>query len=514
MTSDAMIPAVILARVSTPEQEAGHSLEAQLANLQGYAQRKSLNVIETFRIIESSTKGCRPEFERMIGFISKQKQRTALIVDCVDRLNRSFTHHPVMNALMEKDLLEIHFVREGYSIDKDANSMQKLMWNMGTVMAQSYTDQLKDNIKRSIKHKIDSGHWIAKAPVGYKHEPDAQGGRSKIVIDESCAHLVQRMFKTYATGTVSFRELQRMTVEWGMRTNKGNSLALQTVCDMIRNPFYYGVMQVKGRLYRHSHPTLIERSLHIACEAVTARLQNKPWKAVKETRKKFLLRGLVTCAVSGKKATCDLKKGRYTYLMVQDPAKPTKKLWVKEETVIQQMAEVVRSIAIPEKYLPETLGYIRSNHEAEKAFHVEHIRGLQREKGDILGKLNRLTDLLIAGHVTEATYKDKHLELDMRRDNITRELAENDKGDTGFKVTLSGIVALMAQAPQLFASSNMIEKRALVGLVFSNLQLEGSTLRYNLRKPLDTFVKPTKCQDWCGQEDSNFQEVSPTSTSS
>ena len=455
------------------------------------------NNIETFRIIESSTKGYRPEFERMIEFIGKQKQRTALIVDCVDRLNRSFTHHPVMNALMEKDLLEIHFVREGYSIDKDANSMQKLMWNMGTVMAQSYTDQLKDNIKRSIKHKIDSGHWIAKAPVGYRHEPDPQGGRSKIVIDESRALLVQRMFMEYATGTMSLRELQRRTVEWGLRSDKGNNLTPQTVCDIIKNPFYYGVMQIKGKLYRHCHPTLIEKGLYDLCQTVNNRAQGRPWKAVKETRKKFLLRGLVTCAVSGKKATCDLKKGRYTYLMVRDPASPERKLWVKEESVIKQIAEVIRSIAIPEKYLPEILNYIRSSHEAEKAFHLEHARSLQQEKNAITTKINRLTDLMIEGHVTEETYKAKHLELDMRRENLNRDMTGTDRGDSGFKITLSGIIALMAQAPQLFASSNITEKRALIGLVFSNLQLEGSTLRYTLRKPIDTFAKAAECQEWC-----------------
>jgi len=121
--------AIILARVSTPEQEAGHSLEAQLVNLQTYAERKGLNVVQVFRIIESSTKGYRPEFERMIEFLRKQKSRHALIVDCVDRLQRSFTHTPVLNALMEQNLLEIHFVREGNVIDKDANSMQKMMWN-------------------------------------------------------------------------------------------------------------------------------------------------------------------------------------------------------------------------------------------------------------------------------------------------------------------------------------------------------------------------------------------------
>ena len=128
-----MQPALILARVSTPEQEAGHSLEAQLANLEAYAKHRGLDVVQVFRIIESSTKGYRPEFERMIEFLRKQKSRHALIVDCVDRLQRSFTHTPVLNSLMEQNLLEIHFVREGNVIDRNANSMQKMMWNMGTV---------------------------------------------------------------------------------------------------------------------------------------------------------------------------------------------------------------------------------------------------------------------------------------------------------------------------------------------------------------------------------------------
>ena len=323
-----------------------------------------MKVVEVLSITESSTKRDRPEFERMLVFISKQKQRTALIVDCVDRLNRSFTHRPVLDALMEKNLLEIHFVREGYCIDRDSNSMQKLMFNMGTVMAQSYTDQLKDNIKRSINHKVGTGHWIAKAPVGYRHEYDpedirAQGirknvdrsarRRSKIVTDESRAHLVRRMFMEYALGNTSLRELQRKTVEWGLRTDRGNGLALQTVCDIIANPFYYGVMKVKGKLYPHNHPVLIDRSLYEECQKVTNRAQDKPWKAVKETRQKFLLRSMVTCAVSGKKATCDLKKGKYIYFIVSDPDNPGKKLWVKEDVVLRQIAKVVQSISIPEK---------------------------------------------------------------------------------------------------------------------------------------------------------------------
>ena len=32
---------------------------------------------------------------------------------------------------------------------------------------------------------------------------------------------------------------------------------------------------------------------------------------------------------------------------------------------------------------------------------------------------------------------------------------------------------------------------------FSNLSLNGSTLRYSLRKPLDKFTNLSTCQEWC-----------------
>ena len=503
-----MPKAVVLVRVSSEEQEQGYSLDAQLANLQSYAERKGLEVIQVFRIIESSTKGHRPEFERMIEFIGKQKQRTALIVDCVDRLQRSFTHTPVLNALMEKDSLEIHFVREGNVIDKNANSMQKMMWNMGTVMAQSYTDQLADNVKRSIKHKIAKGEWIAKAPLGYRHEPDGKTGRSNIVVDPDRAILIQRMFLEYATGTVSFAELRRMTIEWGLRSDKGNALMLQTVCDTINNPFYVGQMKIKGVLYPHNYPTFISQDLFDACQAVREKI-NHPWKAVKETRANFLLRGLITCAVSGRKVTCDLKKGRYVYLVTRDPANPNKKLWIKERTVLKQIETALNSLAIPDTFLAEILDYVRTSHEAEKAFHYEQIRALNTEKNDLTGKLDRLTDLLLEGHIMKEVYDRKHKEISLRQNEIIRLLSCNTKGDLGYKMTLSNIIALAGKTPILFRSSKTDEKRHLLGLVFSNLQLEGATLRYTLRKPFNVFAKVPPTEEWRARRDSNSQPSDP-----
>ena len=138
---------VILARISTKEQRDGHSLEAQIRNLEKYAEHKKLNIIRIFTLVESSTKIQRPEFNAMITFIKRQKTKIALIVDTVDRLQRSFKETPVFNELMQEDAIELHFVKEGNVLSKNATSTQKLMWNMGVVMAQSYTDQLSDNVR-------------------------------------------------------------------------------------------------------------------------------------------------------------------------------------------------------------------------------------------------------------------------------------------------------------------------------------------------------------------------------
>jgi site-specific DNA recombinase len=51
--------AVILARVSSKEQEEGYSIEAQKHRLQDYCKRKKLEVVKVFEIVESSTRGDR-----------------------------------------------------------------------------------------------------------------------------------------------------------------------------------------------------------------------------------------------------------------------------------------------------------------------------------------------------------------------------------------------------------------------------------------------------------------------
>jgi len=105
--------AIILARVSTKEQaEENQSIPAQTGRLTEYVHRKGLELLQVFEIAESSTKDSRKKFEKILEVIKNSKEPLALVVETVDRLQRSFKESVVLDDLRKQGKLEIHFVRE------------------------------------------------------------------------------------------------------------------------------------------------------------------------------------------------------------------------------------------------------------------------------------------------------------------------------------------------------------------------------------------------------------------
>ena len=501
MKTNNPVKAVILARVSTKEQEDGHSLEAQIANLRLYADRKDLEIIRQYTIIESSTKGERPEFMRMIEFIKAQKERVAVIVDTVDRLQRSFKETPILNELLEKDVLELHFVKEGNVLSKDANSTQKLMWNMGVVMAQSYTDSLSDNVRRSIRHKLAKGEWSGPAPLGYLNSIDTLTGGKTIILDTERSFLIKKFFEEYATGVYSLAELGRKAKDWGLRSRKGNPVSNQSLHDLIQNPFYYGMMRVKNELHPHKYEPLISKELFDACESIrTGRGRTQP---VNETKYPFILRGLLQCSASGRMVSCDIKKGKHIYLISRDPSNPDKKIWTNEKIVMGQIRDVFKSIHIPEAILAEIKEQLKKTHQSEKDYHQVSVKNLTKESALVTKRLDVLLDAYLDKSITKDMYDRKHGQLIQRRHEINESLERHHTGDEQFRIAVTTLITLAAKAAEIFDRSTTDEKRQLMGYLFSNLELEGQKLRYTLNIPFNLFVDLKDCKEWLPGPDSN-----------
>lgn len=494
--------AVILARVSTKDQEEGYSIDAQLRRQEQYCSAHGLEVIKVFQIIESSTVGDREKFMEIIAFIKRQKETIAIVADKVDRVQRSFKEYPLLDELIKADRLELHFRTENYIITRDSNSHQHMMWNFSIMMAKAYTDNIRDNVNRSIAHKIRLGQWIAKAPIGYLNAKD-ENGRSTVIIDTVRAPLVKKMFEEYAAGITTLSEMANKTKKWGLTNKSGNKTWLQKskIHEILNNPFYYGQMRIKGELHDHCYEQLISKKLFDACQAVMKGWNKKPFKYA---GKEFVFRGLLTCSVTGRMITADTKKKKYasgkivewTYLRCWNPDNPERKMWVREDKVIKQVDDMLGQMRIPKYILDMITAYLRDTQKAERDFHARHTAELHRQHSMIQGRLNGLMDLLLDGLITKKEFETKRQNLRVQQDDIEKSLSEGRAGDDRFKDTMLVLLDIFSRAQEVFAGSTIEQKRALINVLFANLRLKGATLCYELNIPFNMFFDCRTVPEW------------------
>lgn len=87
-----MKKAIILARVSTPEQQrSGLSLdEIQLPKLRDYIASKGYEIDKEFTFQETASQKLRKQFDEMVRYIKSDPEIIAIVAIRIDRLTRNF----------------------------------------------------------------------------------------------------------------------------------------------------------------------------------------------------------------------------------------------------------------------------------------------------------------------------------------------------------------------------------------------------------------------------------------
>jgi site-specific DNA recombinase len=500
--------AIILARVSTKDQEEGHSIDAQVHRLKEYCQRKGLHVIQTYEIVESSTRGDRKRFMDMVAAARRHKECVAIVADKVDRVQRSFREFPLLDDLIQRGSIELHFYSDNVIIHKESRSSDRTMWSMRVLLAQSYTDATSENIRRSLEHKRRIGEWAGPAPIGYLNTRD-EFGKSIIVADPVRAPIIIRLFEEYATGAFTLSEMTAKAKQWGLRSKKGCYLQKSVIHRLFQHGFYCGDMEIKGEIYAHRHETLVPRWLFKACQEVRLGHHKKPFKYAE---KEFVFRGLLTCATTGRVVTGDTKTRKYvngntaqwTYLRCWNPDQPEKIMWVREEEIIKQVEDIISRLGIREKeFLDTTIEYMKEMNRLKKEHHTIEVAQLKKEHTEIQAKLDRLMDLRLNDELTKEEFESNKRRLKDRQYELTDLINTYDKADDEFTKRMEWLLTLTHKAPELWAGSTISQKRELLNFLFANLKLKGATLCYELRKPFDDFLDGTDCPKWRTGRDSN-----------
>lgn len=479
--------AIILARVSSKEQEDNNSIPAQLRHIKEYADRNNLDIIETHELVESSTKNKRPEFNKIVTRIEKSKETVALIVDTIDRLQRGFRESVQLDELRKAGKLELHFIRENLVINDTSNSSTIISWDIGVVLAKSYVTQATDNIKRGQAEKIKNGEWLSKAPFGYKNIRK-ENDKPWVIPDEN-SHIVFAIFKRYSTGAHSMQDLCKWLFDtYGINKQKSQ------IQHILANPFYSGKMRIKGQLYQHAYDTIITPELFDSTQQAASRY-NKP--AFKFAGLPFLYRGMIACSHCGCRVTPERKKGHAYYHCTQHKGKHGAK-WLREEEISRQLNEAICAVQPSAEQYAEAVETLKKANDDQKNI-VKNIRSnVGLELSRIESRTKRLFDIYIDGDISKKEYGEKRSEYNLQKEKLERKLLSLDESSKCWYDNAILIMDLVRNASLLFEQcSEMEQKRHFLNLLFQNLELHESQLRWKYKKPFDSMASFENCPMWC-----------------
>ena len=464
-------------------QEEGLSLIAQNNRLQDYADRKELEVIKTFEIIESSTHGERKQFMEMINFCKKQKGTIAIIADTVDRVQRSFKESVLLDDLMRQDKIELHFYREGMVLNSKSSSVDIMRWDFSVMGAKAYVLQLSENVRRSNEQKNKNGEITGMAPLGYENYVDERG-KKFVRPKEPDATIIKKLFEMYSLGNTSAAELVHYANIMGLKSRKGTPISVNSIYYMLGNTFYYGEMKTIRGLMPHVYKPLISKELWDLCQEQRA-LRTGGFS--KHAERPFILRGLIRCGVTGRTCPTESKKQVFYYVVCWTREKT--RIYIREEDIVKNIGYILNRIKLPNNVMNELQKELKSSKASEKKYYSQEIKKLRTEQDKLKEKLNHLFDLRLDGELDRESFDIKRNEIQIKMNRLKNKITAHEKADKNFDETILGLLDIATQAGYYFEKSRNLEiKRLLLKFVFESLILTEGKLTYKLRFPFNEFV--------------------------
>jgi site-specific DNA recombinase len=246
---------VIYTRVSTKEQaDTNMSLTTQLKHCEQYAIKQQYSIKGIFGgTYESAKDDERKEFNRMLSFVKKSKEKISyIIVYSVDRFSRSGA-----NAIYIKEKLKsqgVHILAVSQITDTETPS-GNLQQNIQFIFSE-YDNQIrKEKSMNGTKEALLRGEWTQNTPIGYDNLK--LNGKRKLVVNAK-GKLIKKAFEWKAYEQITNEEVRIRLEKLGLKIPR------QTMSDILRNPFYCGYMShnfLEGKVVKGNHEALITPDL-------------------------------------------------------------------------------------------------------------------------------------------------------------------------------------------------------------------------------------------------------------
>lgn len=509
--------AVAFLRVSSMRQKDNSSHETQEQEIRAYAKENALDLMQVVRLTESAKDSeKRKQYREGLKWALKNKVRHVLFY-IFDRETRNLTDNESNEKLVKSGAIVLHYVKEKRIYHASSSDSDFFLRDVQAVTNKQFVRQLRTKVMDAMRTKAESG-WFPgnKPPLGYmitrlKDSSGKEMKRGSIISPDSNKQnviLVRREFELRASG-FSAEQIRAQIIKEGLiplsavpKYHRGS------IERRLRNRFYYGEFEWQGVNYTGKHEKIIPS--HVL-DQVERSFAGKAYQ--RRTGAEFGLfgGGWLKCADANCrcnvvydpktkviKATGEKKTFHYYHCTNGKRVHPTMAgMSVQEPSVWEQLVEAVEKITIGPDMAKQISDALNESHEIvrrERKKEIEKFRG-------ILHDLEREEDVIYldlkTGILSDEMYQRQLVRIRKGRREYTDLLeAANADIDGAYLQTAQSILELAKEAKSLWLSRSAHERLDFLKLVLSNQELDGVTVRYELKKPFAILSKMKEVSEW------------------
>ena len=470
--------ACVYARVSTEEQEKeGFSIPAQLKMLRDYAKKHGFTISQEYVDNETARSTGRTGFNNMLSYMDEHSECRVILVEKTDRLTRNMADYLALD--LEKTGIEIHFVREGKVMSRDASPTAHFMQDIQISMAAYVSRNISAEAKKGMRAKAEAGYYPSAAPVGYMNTANTSGVKI-IVPDPVSAPLVKVMFERYATGSVPLHILAKDMYVLGMRSHRGNRVGISSIHKMLRNPIYRGKFIWNGIEYDGNHESIVSAALWFKVQDVR---EDRSIEKPKQTHE-FAYTGLMKCGHCDCAITAERKKKKYNYYHCTEYKGKHGEPHIREERLDEQFSSLLQGLAVDQEIGAFIVNAIQTDTEASrKSLEQTKVRLESRHK-KLLRRSEVLYDDRLDGRIDVILFDRKSADIRREIELIDEKLSSIDSSVAYDPLAFAkGILELTQNAGNMFLKAPSSDRKQFLQKVLSNCTLSESRIHPKFREP-------------------------------
>jgi site-specific DNA recombinase len=461
-------------RISTAKQGSGVSLQEQKEAIQRYANKHTLNIVKWYEEQETAAKQGRPLFGQMIKLLQKRKVG-GVIIHKIDRSARNLKDWAIIGDLLENGI-EIHFAHE--SLDMNTRG-GRLAADIQAVIASDYIRNLRQEALKGLYGRLKQGVYPFEAPTGY-----LDNGRGQLkTIDPVKGPFIKNAFQSYASGKYTLQSLTEKMSTLGLYNLRGGKISITSMSKILNNPFYAGIMRVKGQTFKGRHEPLISPDLYKQVQRV---LQGK--LSTRTIKHNFLFRRLIKCSECQYSTIGEKQKG-YTYYRCHTKDCPTKT--IRQDRVEDKLIKLLQRIQLTPMEFETSMIVLRETDLDWEKEQQKAKKSLRIREGQLEQKLDRLTDAYVGNLIDKNLFERRKQRLLFDLQDLSHKKQRSSLDVSDLKEFARDFLEQLKSVANSYQNVIHEEKREIVETITSNLSALGRNVCITMRSPfLELLNRP------------------------